>query len=233
MEVHSWNQMVDAILLRKVAFVIAFFVVFLSTYAVLAWFDFLPELVTKDETLENIETKDVILDSASTINPVVAPVETSTTLVQEEVVAAVLPLSMRIEALDKTITVLNPTSREVSDLDEALLSGAVRHPDSATLEQSGTVFILGHSSYLPVVRNKNFQAFNGIQNLKWGDLITITAADGEYVYKVDKVYRAKAADVTVPIAGPSKRLFLATCNSFGSTDDRYIAEAELIEVRLF
>ncbi len=229
MEVHSWNQMVDAILLRKVAFVVAFFVVFLSTYAVLAWFDFLPELVTKDETIENIETKDVILDSASTTNPVVEPVA----LVQEEVVAAVLPLSMRIEALDKTITVLNPTSREVADLDEALLSGVVRHPDSATLEQSGTVFILGHSSYLPVVRNKNFQALNGIQNLKWGDLITITAADGEYVYRVDKVYRAKAADVTVPIAGPNKRLFLATCNSFGSTDDRYIVEADFIEVSLF
>jgi LPXTG-site transpeptidase (sortase) family protein len=229
MEVHSWNQMADAILLRKVAFVVAFFVIFLSTYAVLAWFDFLPELVTKNETLKNIETKDVILDSASTTNPVVAPVA----LVQEEVVTAVLPLSMRIEALDKTITVLNPTSREVADLDEALLSGVVRHPDSATLEQTGTVFILGHSSYLPVVRNKNFQALNGIQNLKWGDLITITAAEGEYVYRVDKVYRAKAADVTVPIAGSSKRLFLATCNSFGSTDDRYIVEADFIEVSLF
>ena len=114
-----------------------------------------------------------------------------------------------------------------------MLSGAVRHPDSATLDQLGTVFILGHSSYLPSVRNKNFQAFNGIQDLKWGDTIKITATEGEYVYRVDKVYRAKAQDITVPIAGSVKRLVLATCNSFGSVNDRYIVEADLVETKLF
>ena len=140
------------------------------------------------------------------------------------------PLSITIPAIDKTVAVLNPTSRLVADLDAALLEGVVRHPDSATLEQNGTVFILGHSSYLPAVRNKNFQAFNGIQDLKWGDTITISSTDGDYVYRVDKVYRAKAGEVVVPIAGPKQRLYLATCNSFGSTDDRYIVEADLVEV---
>ena len=86
---------------------------------------------------------------------------------------------------------------------------------------------------MPVVHNKAFQAFNDIQKLKWGDLIEITTAEGLYVYRVDKVYRAKAHEVTVPIAGTEKRLFLATCNSFGSTDDRYIVEAELFETNLF
>jgi LPXTG-site transpeptidase (sortase) family protein len=146
---------------------------------------------------------------------------------------SVFPISIEIEALNRTITVLNPTSRNYNDLDAALLEGAVRHPDSATLEQSGTVFILAHSSYLPAVRNKNFQAFNGIQNLEWGDTINLTSKDGIYVYRVDKVYRANAQDVVVPIAGPTKRLFLATCNSFGSIDDRYIVEADLIEVKSF
>ena len=225
MEVHSWTDFVDAILKRKIAFLMAFFVVFLASYALLAWADFLPELVT--EPKEEIELEaDFVVESAP-------EAEIMPLTVTEEIVTPVYPLTMTIEALDRTIAVLNPTSRTVADLDAALLEGAVRHPDSATLEQNGTVFILGHSSYLPAVRNKNFQAFNGIQNLKWGDTIVIEAVEGTFTYRVDKVYRASAQDVTVPIAGEKQRLFIATCNSFGSTDDRYIVEAELIETKLF
>jgi LPXTG-site transpeptidase (sortase) family protein len=225
MEVHSWSQLVDAILLRKIAFLAAFFVAFLGTYAVLAWFDFLPELVEKTEQVENVETNSINIENpATSSDEVIAPVVEG---------VGVLPLKMTIEALDRTVTVLNPTSRIVSDLDAVLLEGTVRHPDSATLDQLGTVFILGHSSYLPVVRNKNFQAFNGIQDLKWGDVIKITASEGEYTYKVDKVYRAKAEDVVVPIAGSTRRLVLATCNSFGTIADRYIVEADFVEVVIF
>lgn len=232
MEVKSWSQLVDAILLRKVAFITTFFVVFILSYSLLAWLDFLPELVQKEDLVE----KNAELNTDHTNEFIVgepAPVVVIPAATMTEPVEPVLPLTMTIAALNRTIGVLNPTSREVVDLDAALLEGVVRHPDSATLEQNGTVFLLGHSSYLPAVRNKNFQAFNGIQNLKWGDEITITAAEGEYVYRVEKVYRAKAQDVTVPIAGTTKRLYLATCNSFGTTDDRYIVEAELLEVRLF
>lgn len=230
MEVHSWSQLINAILLRKIAFVGAFAVVFLASYSVLAWFDFLPELVVAP--VEKIES-----NSAGDNNLATSSEEVSASndeiKVEPLLPVNVLPLTMTIEALDKTITIQNPASRAVSDLDASLLEGVVRHPDSATLDQSGTVFILGHSSYLPVVRNKNFQAFNGIQNLKWGDMIKISAEEGEYFYRVDKVYRAKAEEVIVPIAGPEKRLFLATCNSFGTTADRYIVEADLIETRLF
>lgn len=228
MEVHSWDEFVDALLLRKVAFVTAFFGVFLFSYAVLAWFDFLPELVTKADAPADTE---VLEEAASGEFPIATVTSPTVEPVEAVVVEPVYPLSITIEALNKTITVLNPTSREVADLDAALLEGVVRHPDSATLEQNGTVFILGHSSYLPAVRNRNFQAFNGIQDLKWGDTIVLGAADAEYVYRVDKVYRANAQDVTVPIAGPKQRLFIATCNSFGSIDDRYIVEADLVEVR--
>jgi LPXTG-site transpeptidase (sortase) family protein len=84
---------------------------------------------------------------------------------------------------------------------------------------------------LPVVINKNFQAFNGIQDLQWGDTIELYADGAVFEYEVERVYRARAQDVTVPIAGKEKRLTLATCNSFGSTDDRYIVEARQIQVR--
>jgi len=95
----------------------------------------------------------------------------------------------------------------------------------------GNVFILGHSSHLPNVFNKNFQAFNDIEKLEWGDVIEVSASGQVHVYQVDKVYKANAQDTTVPISGTGHRLTLATCNSFGSVDDRFIVEAKRVEVR--
>jgi len=142
-----------------------------------------------------------------------------------------LPVRIEIAALNQTVSVLNPTSRRVADLDNALLSGVVRHPDSAALKQNGNMFLLGHSSRLPNVINKNFQAFNDIETLKWGDVIRVYSADTEYVYQVEKVYKVKASLASVPIAGDEPKLTLATCNSFGSKDDRHIVEADLISQR--
>jgi LPXTG-site transpeptidase (sortase) family protein len=225
MEVSNWTQLTDAILLRKKAFLVAFFVIFFSSYAVLSALDWLPELVFAKDVTTIVEEVEVVAEANSI--EITAPAIIETPIVALPI-SPVYPLTLSIPVLDKTVQVLNPTSRNVVDLDTALLSGVVRHPDSATLEQMGTVFIMGHSSYLPAVKNKSFQAFNGIQNLKWGDEIEITTLDITYVYRVEKVYRARAKDETVAIAGLKQRLVLATCNSFGTADDRYIVEAELV-----
>lgn len=218
MKTNNWKQLLETILVRKVAFAMAFFFAFLITFAILAWLDFLPEAPTNEDGV------------ALVIAPVLAIEELEKTPEEEVVMekVTILPETVTFDTLNKTITIANPESREVAVLDEALLHGAVRHPDSATLDRNGTVFVLGHSSYLPVVVNKNFQAFNGIQDLKWGDTVRLTAGGEEYVYRVYKVYRAKASDTSVPIVSDKKRLVLATCNSFGSTDDRYIVEAEFV-----
>ncbi|MEZ4200359.1 MAG: hypothetical protein R3B69_02060 [Candidatus Paceibacterota bacterium] len=41
---------------------------------------------------------------------------------------------------------------------------------------------------------KNFQAFNGLQELTWGDEIRVTSGDTAYVYQVDRVYKASATN---------------------------------------
>lgn len=138
------------------------------------------------------------------------------------------PDTITIKALDRTVKVLNPTSNSIAVLDEALLSGVVRHPDSADFSEPGNILILGHSSYLPNVFNKNFQALNGIQELSWGDSITVASSDTEYVYQVDRVYKAKAAAVEVPVTKGVAKLTLVTCNSFGAKEDRFIVEATLV-----
>ena len=223
------NTFLQHIWENKVTFFGTFFIIFSLTYIVMVAIDFLPEGPTQTNTEpdevsepvpENVSTDTEVDENVTATEEVVAIDK----LVQQE--RAELPQTISIKKLDKTITVLNPQSRNIADLDTALLDGVVRHPDSATLTQEGNVFILGHSSYLPNVFNKNFQAFNGIQNLEWGDIIEVTSADTVYEYRVEKVYRARAQDVTVPIADTGSMLTLATCNSFGSVDDRYIVEAK-------
>tara|TARA_B100000508_G_scaffold141067_1_gene145854 strand:- start:9026 stop:9784 length:759 start_codon:yes stop_codon:yes gene_type:complete len=249
------NDIFENIWGRKFTFLVTFFFVFTITYLVFMALDLLPEppaeenIVPTEETAQTgvtdaTETESEVLEvandtevamAATTVSsptslPVVIP-SASDMSDSAPVSGAIVPVSISIAKLDKSINVLNPTSRTIADLDAALLEGAVRHPDSANLAQDGNVFILGHSSYLPNIMNRNFQAFNGIQNLAWGDTIEVFSADAVYTYRVEKVYQAKASNVTVPIAGDEKLLTLATCNSFGSIDDRYIVEAKRVGER--
>ncbi len=248
------NEVFDQISRYRIVFFSTFFVVFTLSYVALAALDWLPEMVEEEslevispeitvDQIENVieaeaieeeaedeteplsvigESDPVEADFMSEIfEPNIESVPTS-----ELGKSITLPTKIVIDRLDKEIVVLNPESRTIADLDEALLSGVVRHPDSANLQQDGNVFILGHSSYLPSVTNRNFQAFNGIQKLQWGDIIKVYSAEEMHVYRVEKVYKATAQDLTVPIADTGKMLTLATCNSFGSVDDRYIVEAK-------
>ena len=225
----NFNQLIDQIIFRKGAFLAVFFLVFTFSYGVLFAIDFLPEVPSVASDSEQSVTatsssNSIKLESITIENNLPEPINSilATEIVNE------LPQILKIPSLNREVTILNPTSRSINDLDNALLAGVVRHPDSAVLGQEGNLFILGHSSYLPKVFNKNFQALNGIQNLKWGDIITLESDDTVYTYQVKKVYQAKAENITVPIAGVGKHLTLATCNSFGSKDDRYMVEADLV-----
>lgn len=207
---------------NKFAFLVMFFFVFTGTFAFLYALDFYPEPIKNEvKAVTEAETSPVIETPPVTPEPISEP--------ELQVGSDTLPSSITIEALNKTVTVLNPSSNSVAALDAALLKGVIRHPDSASFGEEGNMFILGHSSYLPTVHNRNFQALNGIQNLKWGDTIKLSSKDAQYIYKVEKTYKVKASGFTVPVAGKGKTLTLATCNSFGSTDDRFIVEATLVK----
>lgn len=223
------KEFIDRLLARRWEFLGVFALVFFFSYLFLVAIDFVPEPpLPVDEAGQPIDTSrpSRIIQEAS----VVAAVTPATDLSTE--VGLEFPQEIYIKKLDRRVTVLNPVSRTVADLDEALLSGVVRHPDSARLGQTGNVFILGHSSYLPQVFNENFKAFNGIETLEWGDLIEVVGEDSVFVYRVESVYEAKANDATViPIATDDRRLTLATCDSFGSVDDRFIVEAVEISIR--
>jgi LPXTG-site transpeptidase (sortase) family protein len=222
------DNLIDRLWVEKVKFFTVFFVVFTVSYLFLVAIDFVPEAPAGDDAMSST-------DETATTTEAIIDVE----VVEEPVVLddigsdgqQILPVTIKIAKLNRSVTVLNPESRTIADLDTALLSGVVRHPDSATLGQKGNVFLLGHSSYLPVVLNSNFKAFNGIQDLVWGDIIELHADNHIFEYEVERVYMARAQDLAVPIAGEEKRLTIATCNSFGSADDRYMVEAKQVGVR--
>lgn len=176
--------------------------------------DFLPE--APQEAMNQTAQEEVSKDEIKEIAEVKEP----------------LPISIYFKSLNREVSVLNPQESTVAALDAALLKGVVRHPDSADFKNKGTIVLLGHSSYLPTVRNKNFQAFNGIQKLNVGEEVIMRSKDIEYVYRIDRVYEAKASTAEVPLQFEEAKLVLVTCNTFGAKEDRHIVEATLVETRM-
>ena len=207
----------DEIWDKKGPFLFTFFFVCALSYGILFAIDFIPE---KPEV--SGEDAAVVTDPAPAPAPVAEPVVSMSE-------GAQYPTRIVIPELGSDVDVLNPQSRSIADLDAALLSGVVRHPDSADFKNTGTMVLFGHSSYLPTVRNKNFQAFNGLQKLAKGDMVSVFSEETEYVYVVTSVYKAAASDASVDLEKGKETLVLITCNSFGSKDDRFVVEAKLVE----
>lgn len=145
-------------------------------------------------------------------------------------VAPVFPERLTIPTLGIDLPIANPNTRNIEALDEELKSAVVRYPDAATLgQQGGNVLIFGHSSHLPIVRNKFFKAFNDIEKLTEGEIITATSGNENYTYRVTRVYQASAAsDDRIALSVPGHRLTLLTCDSFGKKSDRWVVEAEFV-----
>ncbi len=139
-----------------------------------------------------------------------------------------LPISMTIPAIHLTATIANPEATNVGILDGALLHGAVRYPTSAPLGEDGNVILFGHSSYLPIVHNQAYKTFDGIQNLKVGDTVTVYSADTSYVYAVREVSKESANDGAIPLSVAGRELTLATCDSFGAKSDRFVVVADFV-----
>ena len=194
---------------NKWSFLAAFLAVFFVSFSTLAALDIVPEPVEK--VAEEVSVPQGTL-AASAI--MAAP---------ENAVRVEIP------TVGINVTIKNPASTDVAVLDEALLTGAVRYPTSAKLGQEGNTILFGHSSYLPLVNNKSFKAFNEIQNLEEGEKITVYGETMAYVYAVTDVAQADADEAAIPLTKTGHTLTLATCDSFGKKTSRFIVTAELVE----
>src|SRR3989344_4051301 len=188
---------------QTTSFSLTFMALFALIFVFLAAVDALPDPVRSDVASNGTEPSQI----AQTTSP-----ETPVRIFAKSI------------GLDKTVA--NPESTDVDVLDGFLLKGTVRYPTSALLGTSGTVLIFGHSSYLPIVNNQNFKAFNGIQNLKVGETVSVYSATAEYRYAVTSVRLANATEDVIELPATGKFLTLVTCDSFGKKTDRFVVMAE-------
>jgi len=140
-----------------------------------------------------------------------------------------LPVRVVAKNIGLEVTVENPISTDIEVLDQSLLSGTVRYPTSALLGQEGTVLLFGHSSNLPVVHNQAYKAFNSIQNLKTGQIVSVYSGSAEYRYAVVGVKLADANEDVIEMPKDGKRLVLVTCDlSFAKKAARFVVTAEFV-----
>ncbi len=199
---------------KKWNFLGLFAIAFLGNVIVLGYLGLLPEM------------------SQSSITPIVSLTanQSGVTSIQTRSPAvAELPAKIEIIKINLSANVVNPTTTSIEALDTELLKGVVRYPTSAKLGETGNVVLFGHSSYLPVVGNKAYKAFNEIQKLVAGDVVVVYASDTVYTYEVKSVAKEKADNnAAIPLSVTGKVLTLVTCNSFGAKEDRFVVTADFV-----
>lgn len=195
---------------RKWDFLGLFVFAFVGNVLILGQLDLLPS-----PPAASVASADTVTMSARTVAPVVN---------------SELPAKIEISKINLLATVVNPTTTSIESLDEELLKGVVRYPTSAKLGEVGNVVLFGHSSYLPIVGNRAYKTFNGIQKLLVGDVVTVYSSNTAYIYRVRSVAKEKADDnSTIPLSIAGKVLTLVTCNSFATKQDRFVVIADFVE----
>jgi LPXTG-site transpeptidase (sortase) family protein len=145
----------------------------------------------------------------------------------------VLPVEIKIPSVGIDLPVQNPSTTDVNALDALLNQGPAHYVNSAGLGVDGNVLIFAHSSHLPIVTNKMFQAFNQIPNVDPGASVELIGADGKsYLYSVDSVVKADTNDGTTINLAPTQgeELTLVTCDTLTGTSARFILTAHFVGV---
>jgi LPXTG-site transpeptidase (sortase) family protein len=203
-----------------------------------------PSSTTQDESIAANDTVSsdgmalVTADSAATLalsqlpelgeNTTAAGSQTTS-----EASSVTLPARLEIPSIGLDLPVQNPSTTNVDKLDALLVNGPARYVNSAKLGAAGNVVIFGHSSHLPIVHNKMFQAFNKIPNLTAGDSITVIGANGKrYLYSVDSVVKADVNDETSISLAVSEgtKLTIVTCDTLAGKSARFVMTASFLGV---
>ena len=119
---------------------------------------------------------------------------------------------------------------KAADYKDALSRGIAHAATSFLPDQDGTVYLFSHSTnYAWFVKDLN-AVFYMLKNLEKGDLAVIIYKGKRYTYKITgkKVVSPTSTAYLVPIAG-KRNLILQTCWPPGSTTERLLIFADLIE----
>ncbi len=157
-------------------------------------------------------------------NPLVAPDGSVITPVSEDF-SIIIP---KIGVNAPVIAGVNPA--DTGEYKTALLQGVAQASTSMLPDQTGTVYLFSHStSYDWFVKDLN-AVFYLLKNLKEGDLIVLTYKSKQYTYRLTETRIVAPTDVSYLIPqGNKKSLILETCWPPGTTNQRLLVFADLIQ----
>lgn len=123
---------------------------------------------------------------------------------------------------------VDPTSP--ATYDSALLQGVAQSSTSFTPDQNGTTYLFSHSTnYDWFVKDLN-AVFYLLKNLKVGDYVVLYYKGKQYTYQIreTKIVSPTSISYLVPTGG-KKGLILETCWPPGTTTERQLVFADLIQ----
>lgn len=197
-----------------------------GTFFVLSTFLFVVDFVPEQPTTE--AQAQIRVASDAQVDPVGSEEDSTKATVKE----SPTPTRVTIDAIGIDTPIIAPESTAFAVLDRALLLGAVLYPGSGALGENTNMLLFGHSSYLPVVHNKAYKAFNELGKLEMGDEIVIESLTHRYTYVVRSVSMESAQNVRITFDANKPTITLATCNNFGEKEDRWVVTATLVEKEL-
>lgn len=186
--------------------------------------------VTSTQSAQTSQPQTVALSSLPQLGVAAA---SSTTRTRHAASTGITPVRIKIPSVGINLPVQNPSTLNVDTLDSLLANGPAHYAASADLGEDGMVIIFAHSSHLPVVINKMYQAFNSVPDLKQGDTITVVGSDGKsYLYSVDSVVKADVNDgTTIDMSGShGTQLTLVTCDTLTGKSARFVLTADFVGV---
>lgn len=202
------------------------------------------QIITNKRALKMLFTLWVIITiAASAVSIALAPANTSVDTQQEitqkvdaetrllngtSIQQVTMPERLIIDSLDIDLVVSNPETTDIGELDKELLKNIVRYPTSGMLGESGkNIVIFGHSARIPTIRGM-YKAFNDIEQLKEGEVITLVSGNTEHLYRVSNVYKKNAETAEIMLDTSNSKLTLVTCDGFGKKTDRWVVESDFV-----
>lgn len=204
----------------KSVFLATVVLVFFCTMSAADSVGFVPNYIDGSESLGRLAIADQVRlsDLPQLAEPAQAP-------------QGILPERIRSAAIGLDVVVQNPDTRDLAQLDAAILKGPARYVDSAKLGVPGNMLIFAHSSTYRVLKNQMFKAFNNISKLKPGDSISVEGGGVEYLYSVTSVRSADASETVIDLSPTTgTKLTLTTCDILSGKSARFIVEAEYVGI---
>ncbi|MDQ7023306.1 MAG: sortase [Candidatus Gracilibacteria bacterium] len=139
-------------------------------------------------------------------------------------------IGKNIPLIDIKETTVESKNKFDNILMKELEGGVVRYPGSARPGEKGNSFIFGHSSNFPWISGNYNDVFARLGQVEVGDIIYSYYGQKKYKYIIKEKKVVKPTDIGVLKNDQNKKeLTLMTCWPIGTTLNRLILTAELIE----